>query len=58
MSVTAKTLGALVIALLGLVAYVSTHAFGIYVLFYYALPATFAMLGLIIYFSAVAPAEE
>jgi len=48
MSVALKTFGALGIALLGLVIYLSANALGLYFIFYYGLVMTFVMLSVIV----------
>ncbi len=48
MSLSLKTFGALGLALLGIVIYLSASALGFHVIFYYGLVATFVMLGIVV----------
>lgn len=52
MSVAMKTLGALGVALLGLVVYLSVYVLQFYHLFYFGLGMTFVMLGIIVVLTA------
>lgn len=64
MSVTGKVLGSLVLAVVGLVVYLSTYIGGFYgipvltLLFYYGLVGTFVMLIAVMYVSAIGQDDE
>ncbi len=64
MSVTGKVLGSLILAVVGLVVYLSTYVGGVLgipvltLLFWYGLVGTFVMLALVVYISAIGQDEE